>query len=143
MSLKIFKIHSTKDLIFLNSELKNFSNSTDFYSIINGSLKFPVEFIKEAYDRSAKFSSTRFRERSSYFLCLLSGKTNLDNAIKEVGFCHNDRNGIFLTDSEDILHQLSEYVDQIIPYVTDVSDSKKFYGEMTMVELELIRSDRT
>lgn len=140
MSLKIFKIHSKIDLIFLKSELKNFSNN--FYSVINGSLKFPVEFIEEAYERSAHFASTRFKERSSYFLCLLSGKTNLDKAIGEVGFGQKDRVGILVTDSEDIINHLWEYVDQMNPYVSDVKDSKKFYGEMTMVELELIRSDR-
>ncbi|MGP6206432.1 hypothetical protein ACNF42_00130 [Cuniculiplasma sp. SKW3] len=101
----------------------------------------PVEFITEAYKRSRNYKKTRFKEQASYFMCLIAGETKLEKAISAAGFLPDDRSSIIITDSDDVIRDILNKGLSLSEYITDRNDEKKLYGEMTLVELELIKSD--
>ena len=93
----------------------------------------------EAWERSMKFSRTRIRDRSMYFLCLITGESHLDRAKEFGGYGLDDRTSYLIFEDHD-----RNFIDDIkgvksYPYGKLADEGKTFYFEMTMAELELIR----
>ena len=108
---------------------------------LNSSFDAPLKFIEEAFERSENYKKTRFKERSSFFMCLISGESKLDRAIIKVGFQPDDHSSVLVTDSIEIIEEMEKNGITFKEYATHHKDEKKLYGDMTLVELELIRSD--
>lgn len=76
-------------------------------------------------------------------MCLISGETKLEKAISAQGFGPDDKSSILITDSDDVIKDLIKTGVSVNEYVTERKDEKRLYGEMTLVELELIKPDGT
>ena len=116
-------------------------------SKVDGELGFAHSFFKkgigkpavfEAWKRSEKFNLTRIKDRSLFFLCLITGKANINRAKEAGGYSNSDMrcNLIFESSDETAVELLKNF--KLIPYPNDADEGKRFYFEMTMVELELI-----
>jgi hypothetical protein len=106
------------------------------HSFFNKKIGKPA--LVEAWERSEKFPKTRVRDRGMYFLCLITGETNLERAKEIGGYKHDDRRSYIIYEDHD-----RHFIDDLkgitsIPYTNLSDEGKTFYFEMTMVELELI-----
>ncbi|MCL5888813.1 MAG: hypothetical protein M1597_02495 [Candidatus Thermoplasmatota archaeon] len=116
-------------------------------SKVDGELGFIHSFFKkrigkpaiiEAWKRSENFNLTRIKDRSLFFLCLITGEANINRAKEAGGYSNSDMrcNLIFESSDETAIELLKNF--KLIPYPNDADEGKRFYFEMTMVELELI-----
>ena len=138
-SLKIYRIRSTRKISEIHSE---YGRKGAFTVFLKSSIQYPVEFINEAYIRSSEYRRTRFRERMSYFICLMSGETRLERAVLRVGFSEEDHEAIVVTDSPALREELSTAGISLDTYLPVIKDSKELYGDMTLVQMELVKPDR-
>ncbi len=96
----------------------------------------PKEFLLEACERSEKFSMTSIRDRGAYFMCLISGKRNISDAMRIMGCSMNDTVAFMAFESGN--ERELEGCGIIFEKYSFPEDSMDIYGQMTMTEMELI-----
>ncbi len=95
--------------------------------------------ISDGWTRSLNFRKTRIRDRSLYFLCLITGQVKLDIA-KERGGYEKDQKECFFVGDGGSLELLERMQGVRIVKINNFRDQgKRFYFDMIMVELELIK----
>ncbi|MHB1439796.1 MAG: hypothetical protein ACYCSO_08590 [Cuniculiplasma sp.] len=95
--------------------------------------------ISDGWIRSLNFRKTRIRDRSLYFLCLITGQVKLDIAKDRGGYEKDQKESFFVGDegSLELLERMQGV--RTVKMNNSMDQGKRFYFDMTMVELELIK----
>lgn len=95
MQLNFYRIKLNKEEIynFLNFLNKNCSR----YAVIRYDESIKKEELEECYERAMSYRKTRIRDFNSYFLCLISGTSQIKDAFNSYGI---NTDNILITENE-------------------------------------------
>ncbi len=133
MQPDVFSITYKKGIEELNEILRD---SRDNFSLFRVSIEKP--FLLEAWKRSGNFRKTRIKERSLYFLCLISSNKNIKESKEISGFQPGNTNCFIIYDKK--IGKLLSEIDGVIlePYDKTTEADKNLYFQLTLTEMEMI-----
>jgi hypothetical protein len=132
---EIYRI-SFKDISVMDVD-KTIKTGRDQFSFFNSDDGIP--YISEAWKRSKSFHNTGIRERSLYFICLLTGSIKIQDAIKKGGYNSVQKSALLITEMGLSLLWHTDVSSEIQHYKKVDEKPKESYFKMTLVETELIK----